>query len=260
MDADQDRRSRLKEEFRQARGYWSELWDDTLRLDPDFFESYLAFSSVPWRKGVLDPKVREFIYVAIDASTTHLYDPGTRVHMRNAFAHGATPEELMEVLELASVLGIHSATSGVPILMEELKAAGREHELPPPQLGAREQRLKDEFKTNRGYWSPVWDDVLRLSPDFFEAYMNFSSVPWKHGTLEPKIKEFIYIAIDVATTHLYDPGTRIHIRNALKYGATAKEIMEIFELVSVLGIHAITSGVPILVDEAKTAGARLAAE
>lgn len=254
MDAEPDRGNQLKDEFVRARGYWSELWDDTLRLDPDFFESYLDFSSVPWRKGVLEPKVRELIYVAIDVSTTHLYDPGTRIHMRNALRHGATQEELMEVLQLTSVLGIHSATSGVPILIEELKAAGREDELPAAELGEREQQLKDEFTRNRGYWSEVWDSVLRLSPDFFEAYMKFSSVPWKNGPLEPKVKEFIYIAIDVATTHLYDPGTRIHIRNALGYGATAKEIMEIFELVSVLGIHSITSGVPILVEEARSAG------
>lgn len=37
--------------------------------------------------------------------------------------------------------------------------------------------------------------------------MKFSSVPWKHGTLPPKVKEFIYIAIDAATTHLYDPAS-----------------------------------------------------
>ena len=259
MAGEQDRRARLKAEFTSARGYWSELWDDTLRLDPDFFESYMNFSSVPWRKGVLPPKVKEFIYIAIDVSTTHLYNPGTRVHMRNALRYGATESEIMEVMELASVLGIHSATSGVPILIEELKAAGREDEIPSMELGEREQKLKDQFTANRGYWSELWDNVLRLSPDFFEAYMEFSSVPWKHGTLEPKIKEFVYIAIDVATTHLYDPGTRIHIRNALKYGATAKEIMEIFELVSVLGIHAVTEGVPILVDEA-AAGRAQAAE
>lgn len=258
MAVEQDRRARLKGEFTASRGYWSEIWDETLRLDPDFFESYLNFSSVPWRKGVLPPKVRELIYVAIDVSTTHLYNPGTRIHMRNALEHGATRDELMEVMELTAVLGIHSATSGVPILIEELEAAGRGHEIPALPLGEREQRLKEQFTATRGYWSDVWTDVLRLSPDFFEAYMEFSSVPWTRGTLDPKIKEFIYIAIDVSTTHLYDPGTRIHIRNALKYGATAKEIMEVFELVSVLGIHAVTEGVPILVEETTSGQAQRA--
>jgi alkylhydroperoxidase/carboxymuconolactone decarboxylase family protein YurZ len=96
--------------------------------------------------------------------------------------------------------------------------------------------------------------VLALSPDFFEAYMRFSSVPWQHGRLEPKVKEFIYIAIDAATTHLYAPGTRIHIRNAIGYGATSQEIMEVLELISVLGIHSTTHGVPILLEELKSAG------
>lgn len=253
MEADEARRRMLKDEFVSKRGYWSPIWNETLRLDPDFFESYMHFSSVPWVHGTLPPKVRELIYVAIDASTTHLYDPGTRVHMQNALRHGATEGEIMEVLELTSVLGIHSATSGVPILMEELRAAGREHELPPAAPDARRAALKEEFTRSRGYWAEVWDHVLRLSPEFFEAYMRFSSVPWKNGTLDPKVREFIYIAIDVATTHLYDPGTRIHIRNALGYGATAQEIMEVFQLVSVLGIHTVTSGVPILAECMKNA-------
>ncbi|MCO6419040.1 carboxymuconolactone decarboxylase family protein [Siccirubricoccus sp. KC 17139] len=245
----------LKEEFTRARGYWSPTWDQVLALDPDFFEAYMNFSSVPWRHGVLEPKVREFIYIAIDASTTHLHAPGTRVHMKNALRYGATRQEIMEVLQLISVLGIHSVTHGVPILVEELAAAGRGVEVPKPgQGGEREARLKAEFTAARGYWSGLWDNVLALSPDFFEAYLRFSSVPWQHGMLEPKVKEFIYIAIDAATTHLYAPGTRIHIRNALKHGATRQEIMEVLELVSVLGIHSTTHGVPILLEELKAAG------
>lgn len=253
MTGEQDRCALLKREFVSVHGYWIDAWDETLRLDPDFFESYSRLSSVPWRTGVLAPKVKELICVAVNVSTTHLHRPAIRIHMRNALQRGATQDEIMEVMELAAVLGIHSATSGVPILMEELEAAGRGDELGTLEIGQREQDLKRQFIANRGYWSAVWDDVLRLSPDFFEAYMEFSSVPWRSGTLDPKIKEFIYIAIDVATTHLYDPGTRIHIRNALKYGATSKEIMEVFALAGGLGIHTLMEGVPILVDEAAKA-------
>ena len=249
------RQRALKEEFTRARGYWSPTWDQVLALDPDFFEAYMNFSAVPWRSGVLAPKVREFIYIAIDASTTHLHAAGTRVHMRNALQHGATQQEIMEVLQLISVLGIHSMTHGVPILAEEMAAAGRGDEMPKlGHGGEREARLKAEFTAARGYWSELWDNVLALSPDFFEAYMRFSSVPWQHGRLEPKVKEFIYIAIDAATTHLYAPGTRIHIRNAIGYGATRQEIMEVLELVSVLGIHSTTHGVPILLEELQAAG------
>ena len=113
-------------------------------------------------------------------------------------------------------------------------------------LDSHRQQLKDDFIAARGYWSELWDGVLQLSPEFFEAYSAFSSVPWKHGTLPPKIKELIYVAIDASTTHLYNPGTRIHIANALKQGATRDEVMEVLEIVSVLGIHTISTGLPIL--------------
>jgi alkylhydroperoxidase/carboxymuconolactone decarboxylase family protein YurZ len=118
--------SELRDEFIEARGYWNEFWDGLLKLDPDFFKAYLNFSSVPWKTGVLEPKFKELIYIAIDASTTHLYEPGLRQHIRNALKHGATKEEIMEVLELTSVLGIHSCTMGVPVLLDELATAGIE--------------------------------------------------------------------------------------------------------------------------------------
>ena len=117
-----ERQKQLKEKFIKERGYWSEgIWGQVLSLDPDFFEAYLNFSAVPWKKGVLPPKIKELIYTAIDASTTHLYEPGLRQHISNALKYGATKEEIMEVLELTSVLGIHTCTMGVPILVEELK-------------------------------------------------------------------------------------------------------------------------------------------
>ncbi len=119
----------------------------------------------------------------------------------------------------------------------------------------RQRRIREAFIDRRGYWNGFWDGLLQLDPDFFEAYIEFSGVPWRNGTLEPKVKELVYIAIDAATTHLYEPGLRQHIRNALGYGATREEIMEVYELVSVLGIHACTLGVPVLLEELETAPA-----
>ena len=62
--------------------------------------------------------------------------------------------------------------------------------------------------------------MLELDPEFFAAYLEFSSHPWKHGVLEPKVKELIYTAFDASATHMYIPGSTQHIVNALGYGAT----------------------------------------
>ena len=243
------RQQELKQQFIDTRGYWNAFWQDTLELSPDFFAAYVKLSSVPWQTGTLEPKVREFIYIAIDAATTHLYRPGLRQHMQNALGYGATRDEIMEVIQLTSVLGIHTCTLGVPVLIDELRQAGKGDEVDAIVLDERQKKMKEDFVETRGYWNPFWEDVLKLSPEFFDAYLEFSSVPWKTGTLEPKIRELIYIAIDASTTHLYEPGLRQHIQNALKYGATKEEIMEVYQLTSVLGIHAATEGVPMLVEE-----------
>jgi alkylhydroperoxidase/carboxymuconolactone decarboxylase family protein YurZ len=247
------RRAKIKQDFIDARGYWSRGWDPLLDIAPDFFEAYSRLSSVPWTHGSLSPKVKELLYIAIDASTTHMYEPGLRIHIRNALRHGATRDEIMEVYELTAALGVHTITMGVPALVEVMRDAGRGAEVAPRALNPRQEKLKADFIANRGYWSSLWDSVLLLSPDYFEAYAAFSSVPWKTGTLEPKVREFVYIAIDAATTHLYEPGTRIHMANALQHGATPAEIMEVLELTSVLGIHTVAIGLPALLDELKRA-------
>jgi alkylhydroperoxidase/carboxymuconolactone decarboxylase family protein YurZ len=82
-------------------------------------------------------------------------------------------------------------------------------------------------------------------------------VPWRTGTLTPAEKELIYISYDIAATHLYVPGTKLHIRNALNHGATVGQILEVMEISSVLGIHAVTVGVPIMVEELEAAGAEV---
>jgi len=93
-----------------------------LELDPEMFGAYTEFSSVPWRTGTLTPAEKELIYIAFDIAATHLYVPGTKLHIRNALGHGATPQQVLEVMEISSVLGIDAVTTAVPILREALEA------------------------------------------------------------------------------------------------------------------------------------------
>jgi alkylhydroperoxidase/carboxymuconolactone decarboxylase family protein YurZ len=251
------RQEDVKAEFIRVRGTWSELWESILLLDAEFLQAYLNFSAVPWSEGHnhLDNKTKEFIFIAVDAAATHMYAPGVRQHIKAAFAAGATPQEIMEVIELTSTLGIHAMNIGVPILVQVLVEKGLR--TGPAPLDANQERIKAEFTQNRGYWHSFWDEMLELDPDLFETYTAFSSVPWKHGTLSPKVKELVYIAFDTAATHLYVPGLKLHIENAIGYGATAQEILEVMEIASVIGIHAATTAVPILVEEAQAAGLEL---
>jgi alkylhydroperoxidase/carboxymuconolactone decarboxylase family protein YurZ len=104
----------------RAKGDWNPAWDQFANLDPVWTERFMAMAATPIAKGVLDPKVYEFLAIAVDASCTHMYAPGVRRHIRRALELGATQEEILAVLQCVSVLGIHTCSLGVPILVEEM--------------------------------------------------------------------------------------------------------------------------------------------
>jgi len=108
---------------RQA-GAWNEAWNDIAALDAEWMERFLAMGLMPWTSNVLPPKTLELIAIAVDAACTHMYAPGTRRHIAKALDLGATPEEIMAVLQAVAVLGIHSVAMGAPILVEEMRARG----------------------------------------------------------------------------------------------------------------------------------------
>ncbi|MFL9998937.1 carboxymuconolactone decarboxylase family protein [Paraburkholderia sediminicola] len=106
----------------RATGNWNPAWDAFAELDPAWAEKFMVMGMHPVMSGVLEPKVFEFLAIAVDASCTHMYAPGTRRHIRKALELGATREEIAAVLQAVSVLGIHSSSLGAPILIEELAA------------------------------------------------------------------------------------------------------------------------------------------
>lgn len=218
--------------------------------DPEFFEAWLRLKGAAEGGGLLEPRIRELVGLAVNGAVTHLHAPAMRAHIRAALDAGATAAQVMEVLQLISVLGIHACSLGLSSLSDEMEKAG----IAPPEalqapLTPRQARIKDDFTRDRGYWSPRWEALLRLDADFFEGYCGYSSHPWRTGSLEPKERELIYIAIDASTTHLYDPGLRVHYRNALRYGASMEEIMEVLKLTSLIGIQSCTLGAELLEQE-----------
>ena len=106
----------------RAAGEWNPGWDPFYDLDPAWTERFIAMGALPMLRGVLDPKTVELIAIAVDASCTHMYGPGVRRHIRKALELGASKEEIAAVLQLTSVLGIHTMSLGAPILREELAA------------------------------------------------------------------------------------------------------------------------------------------
>lgn len=107
----------------KSSGHWNPIWDPFYALDPVWTEQFMQMGTRPMLSGVLDAKTIEFIAIAVDASCTHMYAPGVRRHIRQALALGASAQEITAVLQLTSVLGIHTMSLGAPILQEEIDIA-----------------------------------------------------------------------------------------------------------------------------------------
>jgi hypothetical protein len=148
------------------------------------------------------PKFVELIGVALNASCTNLNPEGTRRHIRAAFHEGATREEILLVLKMASLMSIQSCGLGGSSLLEEASEAS----LDAAGVG-RAKRLKEAGGTTPaidkmkaiGQWNEAWGPILAFDPVWTDQFMatvvgftrvvfshlrrsNSSASPWMHRT------------------------------------------------------------------------------
>ena len=223
-------------------------WDAALATlsewDPAWAATCEKMTTNPWANGVLPRKFIELVAVGLNAACTNLNPDGTRRHIRAALKAGASREEILLVLKCASVMSIHSCSLGAPILLEEAKAAG----VKPTEKGAVPTPACDKVKAI-GQWNVAWDPFLELDPVWTDQFMATGAGVYGSGVMSSKEIELLSIAFDASYTHMYAPGTRRHIKGALKAGATMEEIMEVLKLCVVQGVQACNLGVPILAEE-----------
>ncbi len=78
-----------------------------------------------------------------------------------------------------------------------------------------------------------WRELAKRTPDTMHAFGALHRAATKAGALDSKSKELIALAIAVAT-HC-DACIGFHVRDALKAGATAEEIMETLDVCILMG-------------------------
>lgn len=88
-----------------------------------------------------------------------------------------------------------------------------------------------------------------MSPACFRAFRDCRAAPSRTGRLPPPVKGLIKLTLNLSTTHLGNYILRRQIANALALGGSVAEIVEFFRIISILGGHSVTLGVPIMVEE-----------
>ncbi|MBS2005038.1 MAG: carboxymuconolactone decarboxylase family protein [Cyanobacteria bacterium SZAS LIN-5] len=212
-------------------------------FDPVWAEQYLKAFSNPWKNGILPIKIIELICVGLNAACTNMQENATRRHIRAALEAGATREELVMVLKMGSLMSIHSVSLGAPILLEEAQAASVS---PAPKQASTP--ACDKMR-QLGQWNVAWDPFFNLDPLWTDEVMTAAVGLYSGAVMSPKLVELLSIAFDASITHMYAPGTRRHIKGALKAGATVEEVMEVLKVCVAFGMESCRMGTRILAEE-----------
>lgn len=104
-----DERQRLWDKYVGDGGYWRTMEVEIPgflgalnRMSPSAFEAFFVYAAVPWRSRYLSRLTKEFMSVAVDATPSHRYLPGMRMHLRNAIKLGAGRKAIEETIRIAA--------------------------------------------------------------------------------------------------------------------------------------------------------------
>lgn len=91
------------------RRYWIAMREEIpgfleslLWVSPEAFRAFIDFAGLPYRTGHVDTLTKELIGMASDASVSHRYLPGMRMHLRTALRMGAGSIAIREALDIAA--------------------------------------------------------------------------------------------------------------------------------------------------------------
>ena len=210
---------RMKQEFIARRGYWREWNEVLLRRDPAFLDAYGTYAATHRETGPLTGKQIELIYVALDASATHMFRNGLASHTQKAREAGVTEAELMHVFRLVVGQGYDVAKAAEQVLIDEL--AAQEVEALPPDL--------------------AWDARAQAA---FGAEV-------QGGALRAQDEALIRVALHASLTAYCERALEAAIRKALTLSVAPAAIRQAIQLAAHLAVHACAAGLGVVDDELK---------
>lgn len=244
----------VKEDFIRLRGFWVDEYDEMAILCPQFLEKLVATGSVVKETSTISPVLHHLLAVALDASITHLFHRGTRLHMRAALKLGATKQQLIEVIQIVSFLGMQSHLVALPIVLDLLEDDDELKVMARRPRDASDDALRSKFVDMFGVWTDAHETMLGLSADYLPTYLEQVAIPYEGGGLTPRERALILFAANVSVTHLDETAIRNSATGALAAGCSGRDLVDVIRLASSLGMQSCVTSFPILLEEVDAMG------
>lgn len=210
----------IKSRFIAARGYWRPWTEALLHANPAFLSRYADYAGYPAQTGPLTPRMVELVYVALDASATHLYEPGLTTHLRMAREAGASEADVFDVLHCVTVQGLSAVLQAADVL----------HDAVAPSPLAAEDPLRDRI---HALWPEQAPSLLRLAaqdPGYVSVLLDFVEGGAPAGGLTPAERLLVRIALHACFTQADGQTLHTLIPHALAQGVARAEILQVIQL------------------------------
>ncbi|MBS0339060.1 MAG: carboxymuconolactone decarboxylase family protein [Proteobacteria bacterium] len=239
MSAADAQRARIKELFIAERGYWRPWTETMLQACPGFVEQYARNAGYPARTGPLTQRLVELIYVALDSSSSHLFEPGLHTHMKRALEVGATRADIVDVLHLVAVQGVASVGQAAEIVAELSGGPAQ-----APALDAALQARIDRLGTAHALRLTA---LARLDPGYVQVLLDFieQGRPGAAGLTEAE-RSLVQLALHACFTAFNPAAVRQIVATALAQGLTPAELTQAIQLGAHLAVHGSALGAKVL--------------
>ena len=107
---------------RSSSGNWNPDWEPFARLDPAWTEKVTAIAMAPAVAGALDARTLALVGIALNATAERFDESTLRRYVRRALDAGAGRDEIVAVLQLASLTGMRALRLSAPVLLQEIEA------------------------------------------------------------------------------------------------------------------------------------------
>ncbi len=225
--------TRIKESFIAERGYWRPWTETMLRACPGFVEQYARYAGYPARTGPLTPRMVELIYVALDSSSSHLFESGLQTHMKRALEVGATQADIFDVLHLVAVQGVASVCQAVDVLAEFTG---------PDGAGAVDDELQARIDSLGPTHALSLAAVARMDPGYARVLLDFIENGRPGTGLSQGERSLVQLALHACFTAFNPDATRQMLSVALSQGLAPAELLQAIQLGSHLAVHGTALG------------------
>ena len=226
-------RARIKAYFMAERGYWRPWTETMLEACPGFVQQYARYAGHPARSGPLTERMVELIYVALDTSSSHLFEAGLHTHMKRALEVGASRADIFDVLHLVAVQGIAHVCQATDILAEFVEL---------PDAAVVDGPLQARIDTLARPHALPLAAMARLDPGYTKVLLDFVERGRPGAGLTAPERTLVQLALHACFTAFNRDAIRQLVPAALAQGLVAAELLQAIQMGAHLAVHGTALG------------------